>query len=397
MLKDIQKGVETTFWMQYEKRKMKECVNTLHNLATAFLTEENQEEEKDRYHLFMKKRLKESRILVADHLKEIAKIIDHVADEKIVIEVLPPKVEKQLSKLLLAEGIVMEEFSIAEKENGKKEILVRMYQNRLPKKKNYYTAEEVGEFLSVFFNKRLIPCINTPFFLMDTPESFCFEEEAVYSVLTGYSKVTKTGEKVSGDNYVYFESDEKKFYSVLSDGMGSGEKASADSEEVIDMVERFIEGGCSEILAAKMINNTLLAKGDGRNMSTLDLCSIDLHTAEAEFLKVGATYSLLKRDGHVEKIPSISLPLGVFYEIEMNQHKKQLLDGDYIFMFSDGILDHFSGEEGEEMLKEIVRQIPYKRPNEMASYIMKMAIMASQGAIKDDTTILVMGIWENKH
>ena len=272
-----------------------------------------------------------------------------------------------------------------------------MYQSHLPKNKSYYTVEEVGEFLSVFFNKRLVPCMNTPFFLLDVAENYCFEEEAGYSVLTGYSKLTKEGEKVSGDNYLFFESEEKKFYSVLSDGMGSGEKASADSEEVIGMVERFLEGGCSDILTAKMINNALLAKGDGRNMSTLDMCGIDLYTAEASFLKVGATYSLLKRDGYVEKLPSISLPLGVFYEIEMNQHKKQLLDGDYIFMFSDGILDHFPGEEGEELLKEIVRDIPYKRPNEMASHVMKMAIMASKGAIKDDTTILVMGVWENKH
>lgn len=397
MLKDIQKGIESTFWMRYEKRKMKECVNTLHNLASAFLIEENQEEEKDRYRLFLKRRLKENRILVADHLKEIANIIDSVAEEEFVVEILPPKQEKQLVKLLLMEGITLEDISILEKENGRKEILLRMYQSHLPKNKNYYTVEEIGEFLSVFFNKRLVPGSNTPFFLADVSENYCFEEEASYTVLTGYSKVTKTGEKVSGDNYLFFESNEKKFYSALSDGMGSGEKASADSEEVIEMAERFLEGGCSEILTAKMINNALLAKGDGRNMSTLDMCSIDLYTARAEFLKVGATYSLLKRDGYVEKIPSISLPLGVFYEIEMNQHKKQLLDGDYIFMFSDGILDHFPGEEGEALLKEIIKEMPYKRPNEMASHIMKMAIMASQGAVKDDTTILVMGVWENRH
>ena len=127
MLKDLQKGVESTFWMHYEKRKMKECVNTLHNLASAFLIEENSEEEKDRYRLFLKKRLKENRVLVADHLKEIAQIIDNVAEEKFVIEVLPLKQEKQLAKLLLTEGITMEEISILEKENGRKELLLRMY------------------------------------------------------------------------------------------------------------------------------------------------------------------------------------------------------------------------------------------------------------------------------
>ena len=62
--KDLQKEIETTFWMRYERRKMKECVNTLHNLASAFLIEEKQEEEKDRYRLFLKKRLKENRIFV---------------------------------------------------------------------------------------------------------------------------------------------------------------------------------------------------------------------------------------------------------------------------------------------------------------------------------------------
>ena len=397
MLKELQKGMEASFWMGYEKRKMKECVNTLHNLANAFLIEEKQEDEKDRYGLFLKKRLKENRTLVADHLKEIAKIIDNVAEEKIVVEMLSPKREKQLAKLFLAEGIVLEEISIVEKENGRQEFLVRMYQNHIAKNKKYITVEEVGEFLSVYFNKRLVPSIHTPFFLLDKAENFCFEEEAVYSILTGYSKVTKGGEKVSGDNYVFFEGEEKKFYAALSDGMGSGEKASVDSEEVIGMVERFLEGGCSQLLTAKMINNALLAKGDGRNMSTLDMCGINLYTAEADFLKVGATYSLIKRDGCVEKIPSISLPLGVFYEIEMNQHKKQLLDGDYVFMFSDGIMDHFPGEEGEELLKEIIQEIPYKRPGEMAAHVMKMAIMASKGVIKDDTTILVMGIWENKH
>ena len=91
----------------------------------------------------------------------------------------------------------------------------------------------------------------------------------------------------------------------------------------------------------------------------------------------------------------MSLPLGVFYELEMNQYEKQLLDGDYIFLFSDGILDSFSGEEGEEFLKQIIEQIPYQRPTEMASHIMKHAITLSGGKIRDDMTVLVMGIWEN--
>ena len=77
------------------------------------------------------------------------------------------------------------------------------------------------------------------------------------------------------------------------------------------------------------------------------------------------------------------------------EYKKNLLDGDYIFLFSDGILDHFYGDHGEQILKELVAQMPYKRPSEMASHIMKLALSTSQGKVKDDTTVLVIGIWEN--
>ena len=66
-----------------------------------------------------------------------------------------------------------------------------------------------------------------------------------------------------------------------------------------------------------------------------------------------------------------------------------------MFLFSDGILDSFAGDEGEEFLKELVAGIPFRRPSEMAGHIMKHAISASGGRVRDDMTVLVMGIWEN--
>ena len=398
MQKAVREEAEVSFWLQYEKKKMQEYAGTLHNLASAFLIEEKEEQESgdwERQNLFLKKRLRESRMLVADHLKEIASIMQKRADEKIKIFHLGEKKEKQMAKMLLLEGLILENFYLIEKENGRKEAVIRLYQNNLQRKSKFYSTEEVAAFLSVILNMRLVPSVKTPFFILDKPENFCFEEDVKYMILTGYAKTTKEDEKCSGDNYTFFESDEKKYYCVLSDGMGSGEKARNDSEAVVEMAERFLEGGFSSTLTAKMINDALLAANEGKNMSTLDMCSIDLYTGETEFLKVGAAYGLLKRDGYVEKISSVSLPLGVFYDLEMNQYKKQLLDGDYIFLFSDGILDYFAGKEGEEFLKEIIAQIPYKRPTEMAGHIMKHAISASGGKIKDDMTVLVMGIWKN--
>ena len=398
MGKIVDREQEFSFWLQYEKKKMQECAGTLHNLASAFMREEKIEdlsEDKERQNLLLKRRLKENRSLVADHLKEMASIMEKTAKEKIKMIRLSEKKEKQVTKLLYQEGLVLEDFFILEKENGRKEVVARLYHNKLHGKNKFYSTEEVASFLSVILNMRLIPTIKTSFFITEQADNFRFEEDAGYMVLTGFAKTVKEGERTSGDSYSFLETDEKKFYAILSDGMGSGEKAQEDSALILELAERFLDGGFSLGLTAKMINNMILAGGEGKNMSTLDLCSVDLHTAKTEFVKIGAAYSLLKRDKYVEKIPSFGLPLGIFYEMEMNRYEKQLLDGDYIFLFSDGILDSFSGEEGEELLKEIVANIPYKRPSEMAGHIMRYAISASGGRVKDDMTVLVMGIWEN--
>ena len=121
MSKVDQVTMETSFYIQYEKKKMKECAYTLHNLASTFRLENKETEEKDRQQLFLKKRLKENRILMADQLKEVACIIEKTIEEKIDFVPLPAKKEKQLARLLLLEGIILEEISVLEKENGRKD------------------------------------------------------------------------------------------------------------------------------------------------------------------------------------------------------------------------------------------------------------------------------------
>ena len=188
----VDREPEISFWLQYEKKKMQECAGTLHNLASAFMKDEKVEElseDKERQNLFLKRRLKENRNLVADHLKEMASIMEKSAKEEIKIIRLSEKKEKQMAKLLYQEGLVLEDFFIMEKENGRKEAVVRLYHNKRHGKSKYYSTEEVAAFLSVILNMRLIPTIKTSFFITDKPDNFRFEEDTGYMV-----KVKATGE-----------------------------------------------------------------------------------------------------------------------------------------------------------------------------------------------------------
>ena len=180
MEKNIYKEAETSVLLQYEKKKLQDCAGTLHNLASAFLIEEKEDtKDGDRKNLFLKRRLKESRVLMADHLKEIASIIQKSAEEKIKIIRLGEKKEKQIAKMLFLEGLILEDFYLLEKENGRKEVVVRLYQNRLPGKNKYYSTEDVAAFLSVLLSLRLSASAGTPYFIWTNRKIFALKRMPV--------------------------------------------------------------------------------------------------------------------------------------------------------------------------------------------------------------------------
>ena len=179
--------------------------------------------------------------------------------------------------------------------------------------------------------------------------------------------------------------------------MGSGEKACADSEIVVDMAEKLMDAGFSIETTVQMINDALLAGAENANMSTLDLCGVDLYEGNATFVKIGSASTYIKSGEEIEKLSASSLPLGVFHKQDVELICRKISDGDYIVMLSDGIMDCVSQERGEDFLMELVRELHCKRPSEMANSIMKYVLNLSKGRIRDDMTVLVMGFWENKY
>lgn len=391
-----QRGREAFYLLEYEKKRMEDCALSLDSLASAFLIHGQKEgEQEDRQTLLWEKRMEENCQLFSGHLKEMAEMIKNTTKESVRIIRLGKRKEKQIGKMLYLEGLVLDDFYLLEKGNGKREAVVSLHLAHSMKKNGVCSAEEVAGFLSVLLETKLISTGRPPFFVTRDVQTMYFQEESRFMVLTGFARAVKEKERISGDNHSFFEASEGEFYALLSDGMGSGSKACADSELVLNMAEKFLSSGFSEELAMQLINDALIMGGENKNMSTMDLCRINLYTGEADFLKIGAAASLIRRDGYVEELPANSLPLGVFAGVEPCRIRRRLLDGDYVFLFSDGVTDSFHTVEGQEFLKQLVAEIPYRQPREMAGYLMKYVIQAAQGRIRDDMTVLVIGIWDN--
>ncbi len=137
-----------------------------------------------------------------------------------------------------------------------------------------------------------------------------------------------------------------------------------------------------------------MAAGQEENLSTLDICDINLYTGACEFMKVGAACSYIKRGRLVDRLSALNFPLGVFGQIETESLHRVLQSGDYVIMLSDGILDALSQGIGEEVLPEIIGRIEYANPNEIANQILAYCLKQSGGQVRDDMTVLVIGVWE---
>lgn len=150
----------------------------------------------------------------------------------------------------------------------------------------------------------------------------------------------KAEETVNGDNMVSFENKEDCYYCLLSDGMGSGYEAALTSKMCCIFLEKMLSAGCSVALSLEMLNNFMR----GRNLecfSTIDLLQIDLIEKRAVFVKSGAAPSYVYRDGSLFKITSNSMPVGITREINAEEIRFDLKEGDIVIMTSDGVAQSF--------------------------------------------------------
>lgn len=346
--------------------------------------------EKDRQTILSERRLWENRQILKSHLNEMAKIMTDVACEVLCYRPMEERRKRLIIHAMRDEGIRVENPCYISREDGKESIVLTMSTDR----KSGASAEEAADMISVLLNRRLQLSAASPYVIDRTPHSFILEEEARFLALTGFAKAIKENEKVSGDNYSVLEAEKGKLTVMLSDGTGAGEQAGKDSEHVLDLMEKFLEAGYSTDAAVKMINIALFAIGEDQNHPTLDVCEIDLHSGSCELRKVGGAATFLKRETEVEQLSEGNLPLGIFQQAQIRPICRELRDGDYLIMVSDGVVDAFGEQDYENTICHALAVMKEQNPGEMAEKLLREALIAAGGRIQDDMTVGVIGIWE---
>lgn len=345
----------------------------------------------DRQSVLEERRIWENRQVMSSNLNAVAQIMTKVAEEVISYEPFPEKRKRFIVHALRAEGILADDLCYLPMENGRRAVGMTMY----TEKKGGRPAAEVADMLSVLLHRQMQLSVASPYLVDRTSRSFVFVAEASYIALTGLAKAVKEGENLSGDHYSILESEKGRMTVLLSDGTGSGEKASADSERVLDLMEKMLEAGYDLDTAVRIVNTAFFARGEDNGHPTLDVCDLDLYQGSCDFCKVGGVTSFIKHGTQVEQVTEEGLPLGVFQTVEINKVHKELQGGDYIILMTDGALDGLEEGGYEEAMAQTISGMDEQNPGEIAEKLLQNVLCADKGRILDDMTILVIGLWEN--
>lgn len=340
-------------------------------------------------------RIVESRELVSQQLAGVSKIIDSLSSDLDIESDFKDDIEKEIINELSKDRVEVESVIALQNKYGRYEVSI----SHKPCYHKNMCSRDILPTLNRVLNRRMKNEDTNCFITKKNNKPICklnFVEEQQFRLNVALAKSAKDKERESGDSYSFMELRNGQCIIALSDGMGSGKKAREQSTAAIELLEEFIETGFDKDISVKMINSVLLLKSSEDSFSTLDICSVDLYSGEAEFMKVGASSTFIARDGRVSVVRSMSLPVGIMNSVDLDISQKQLKDGDIILLVTDGILDVGSnGEEDKEAwVIEALRGMDTHNPQDIADYILDEAKARSNEIIGDDMTVVAARFWK---
>lgn len=211
-----------------------------------------------------------------------------------------------------------------------------------------------------------------------------------FSVLAGCAQKEAAAKAPCGDCVLFRELPDELYMLALSDGMGHGAKAQAESRAAIELLEEYLMAGFEPDAAVTGVNELLLSreKGEKGDMyATMDLAFLDLVKGRLRMMKIGAVASYIKRGREVIPLSGCALPMGIVDALSPAQGETYVQDGDVLVMVSDGVADVLPGEE---WLPAYLAELPVYDPETAANKILAHALLFADKP--DDMSCIVARI-----
>ncbi len=199
--------------------------------------------------------------------------------------------------------------------------------NRVDEKALY----KIGAKLESLYNKKF----DSPLYKYENGEhsySFIVLPKLTYE----WAVEDRAFKDVNGDGNMIFTVD-GRLYTMLSDGMGTGSRAAAESRTALAMAKSLLSCGVSVHSMMNIVNLALNLRGSGEAGATLDVLKVDLYTGKAVLVKAGAGGSVVFNSKNFDRYEGESLPMGILKDVKYTSYEFGLTAGDTVVMATDGV------------------------------------------------------------
>jgi stage II sporulation protein E len=336
-----------------------------------------------------KRQIQESRQLVAEQLTGVSQVMEDLAKEikreghELYLQ------EEQIRDALENLGLSIHSIDIVSLDEGNVEIeIVHQYTKGFDECRKIIApllSDILGENIAVKHEQVISG--------EDGFATVLFGSAKEFEVETGVAGAAKGGDLLSGDSFSTVELGNGKFAVAISDGMGNGERARAESSAALSILEQLLKSGMDEKLAIKSVNSVLMLRSPDEVFATVDMALIDLYSANTTFMKIGSTPSYIKRGTEVIQVTANNLPIGILQDIDVDLVSIQLKPGDLLIMMTDGIFDAPGPAVNKELwIKRVIQEIESDDPQTFAECMLEMIVRYQQGEIRDDMTVVAARI-----
>jgi hypothetical protein len=215
------------------------------------------------------------------------------------------------------------------------------------------------------------------------------------------SHAAKRGQLVSGDVFLCQKiREEDRTLAVLSDGLGSGIKASVLATLTATMAMRYTAGFSDIKQSAETIMDTLPICSV-RKISYSTFTIVDMEgSGNARIIEYDNPSYVLIRDGVILRPPTSTVALRKWNDRKLQYSEIWMEPGDRVVFFSDGVTQAgmgefltplgWGGEAVSRFLSETLRSDPGISARELASCLVARAQVVDGGEPKDDITCGVL-------
>lgn len=213
-----------------------------------------------------------------------------------------------------------------------------------------------------------------------------------YKLDLGLAQSAKDG--ISGDCFSHLQTGAGKHVYMLSDGMGKGKRARAESNQALLLAQDMLEAGFSAETTIKALNSLLVLRQGNEQFATLDMAVLDCTLGRMDLYKTGAATSFIKTGNEVELISGAGLPIGIVPGIEPRLIARSLAAGEYLVLVSDGVID---GQDRDEswLVNQLKTMGNIAAPTMAKQLLNRATRVGSQ--LRDDATVVVIRVREAKN